>query len=293
MKYLKHLDERTVMFIDVKVAVDELSSLQTVQLEHLSKGNPEYINNSAPFRLEFNKITCITLAYILDNAIRIKQLQGDEEDILNQLLPLITERTLIGYNIKQFIIPTIRFKLIKYNIDVPYYLDERGLKPWEIGIEEKSKLVIIDTEDFITGNVYGYLSLHSLCCALNIDFKPYTEDFVDNSYKDIQSIIKLYYKSLNRDFRQLTINLSTETYDTKVVDKVTILEEVYKSKIITHRVLDKLKPIYKRLNEKERELFKEIVLAASSNNGNKDYFYGGDTEIDTNIKINILKTIDE
>ena len=283
------------MFIDIKTAIGDLSTLQEEFLARTVEDVEGYLGSKAMYKLEYNQIVCCTLAYITNEKIVLKQLEGKEEDILNSLLPLIEKRYLVGHNIKQFIIPTIRIKLMKYGIKVPYYIDERGLKPWEIGTESSAKLLAIDSLDFIIGNYSHYMSLHSCCLAMGVPFTQYGGNTLEESKSDILSLINLYYIAARKDHSKLSIDNGTTVgvLDESPVNTLKkVINKIYNTKLISFEDVALFKDVCSGMEESEKSIAKEILQAVSKNTGHKDYFYGGDDEETENFKLEIIKTID-
>jgi len=185
---------------------------------------------------------------------------------------------------------------MKYGKKVPKYIDERGLKPWEIGTESSAKMLVVDSMDFIVGNFSHYLSLHSCCLAMGVPFTEYGSNIANNSLADITSLIYLYYIAAYKDSERLSFEFAGiigDVEDSPKKAKKNLLERIYKTKMISVDDMEIFKSTYKSLDAQERAIFKEIVMAAIKNHGHKDSFFGGDTETTTSFKMEIVKTIDE
>jgi len=57
--------------------------------------------------------------------------------------------------------------------------------------------------------------------------------------------------------------------------------------------MDTFKSTYKTLDDGEKKIFKEILSAVIKDNGHKDFFYGGDTDEQSQFKMEIIRTIDQ
>lgn len=149
-------------------------------VDKISKTMPENISPEESYLLragilaEFGKIICISTGYFYENAdnkicLKIKSIFGDDEKFLLQNFLQITDAfykvnsrfQFAGHNIREFDIPYICRRLLINSMDLPYYLQLHGAKPWEIEM--------IDTLQWWKfGDYKNYISLNLLAGVLGI-----------------------------------------------------------------------------------------------------------------------------
>lgn len=121
------------MFMDMKTVADEL----------LEDDDSKYYCKPA-----YSVIGSISLGYVKkDGSVKVTSFQneGDEKKILIDLFTLVAnigKKRVFACYMPTFILPYLRTKALKYGIFYPW--NDCGLKPWEIGLESKSKLSILD-----------------------------------------------------------------------------------------------------------------------------------------------------
>ena len=126
--------------------------------------------NKSPIIPIFGKIVCISLGYIKNGEIKTKSFTGEECDILKNSSVHFNNAnnlqwSLCGFNIKNFDLPWINHKFIKYDIKMPYFISLIGKKPWELNI--------FDLFEYVTSNT-DYPSFDEMCYEWNIT-SPKTE----------------------------------------------------------------------------------------------------------------------
>ncbi len=165
---------------------DDLKSLWG---DKISKTMPENILPEESYSLkagilaEFGKIICISTGYFYENinkqiCLKIKSIYNDDEKILLTEFLKITDAfykvsrfQFAGHNIREFDIPYICRRLLINNIELPYYLQLHGAKPWEIEM--------VDTLQWWKfGDYKNYISLNLLANVLNI---PTSKTDIDGS----------------------------------------------------------------------------------------------------------------
>lgn len=117
---------------------------------------------------EFNKIICFSYGYF-DKTDKTKYTidsiaNEDELIILNgakAVFEAVTGMVLTGYNISGFDIPVLIKRMLINNIELPYQLQIRGKKPWEITINDMM-------QDWKSTS-WDSISLDLLCVTLGID----------------------------------------------------------------------------------------------------------------------------
>jgi predicted PolB exonuclease-like 3'-5' exonuclease len=189
-----------ILFIDIETVpkyknLEEMENvdkfLYNMFLTKFEKSNSdlnfkEFYIKKASVIPTYGKIVCLTLAYYTDNKLTIKSFYGNEEqEILEESYLGINNASkmqyqLCGYYIKNFDIPWINLKMLKYGLKVPGLISTINKKPWEINA--------FDIYDELKSN---YWTLSELCYELNIktpDFKGsevYDFYYKENNLKDI------------------------------------------------------------------------------------------------------------
>jgi hypothetical protein len=153
---------------------------KSLWVDKISKTVPENISPEESYLLragilaEFGKVICISTGYFYENAnkeicLKIKSIFGDDEKTLLQSFLQITDAfykvnnrfQFAGHNIREFDVPYICRRLLINNIDLPYYLQLHGAKPWEIEM--------VDTLQWWKfGDYKNYISLNLLANVLDI-----------------------------------------------------------------------------------------------------------------------------
>jgi DNA polymerase elongation subunit (family B) len=156
----------------------------------------EYLQKS-PLYPEYGKIICCTMGLYKDNRKVIKTITGDEIDILHGITRVLNRYEnnmnilyVCGYNIKQFDIPYICKKLLKYDMKIPRLIKTFNVKPWE--------LAIIDIQDIFRFSGYEYIPLSEMCKSLDIPFDIITHgDKIHEEYWVHHNIDNIVKKSEN------------------------------------------------------------------------------------------------
>lgn len=180
----------------------------------------ETINESKPedsekygekfnFMPEFNQIFCIVCWTITKEWVAVKNLAWNEEEQIRAFFKAIEWNQISWFNIKNFDIPFIIKRALKYWIMIPNDLKMFGKKPWEMEN-------IIDLKDVYNYGVFGnFWNLDLICNFLWIkspkdewiDWSMVQEYFdkwrgdeiIDYCKRDVRATIELYefFKSYN------------------------------------------------------------------------------------------------
>lgn len=183
-KYPISLDQ--LIFLDVETIVPNLESsihkwVELIQKKHQNWDDNLYIEENIDvflkekggFYAETNQIICISVGVMYNNEFILKSFVGtSESDILLQLNFMLNSLTsksnkqfyLVGHNIRNFDIPLIYKKMVKYNICPHNLLRLFGKKPWDIKL--------IDTyEEFKKMGEGISHSLNALAIYFDFDIK--------------------------------------------------------------------------------------------------------------------------
>jgi len=171
---------------------------KSLWFDKISKTMPENISVDESYLLragilaEFGKIICISTGYFYENAdkkicLKIKSIFGDDEKVLLQAFLQITDAfykvsnrfQFACHNIREFDIPYICRRLLINHMELPYYLQLQGAKPWDIEM--------VDTLQWWKfGDYKNYISLNLLATVLNI---PTSKTDMDGS-----KVREVYYE---------------------------------------------------------------------------------------------------
>lgn len=175
--------------------------------DKISKTMPENISHEESYSLkagilaEFGKVICISTGYFYENinkqvCLKIKSIYSDDEKTLLQSFLHITNAfykvnnrfQFAGHNIREFDVPYICRRLLINDIELPYYLQLHGAKPWDIEM--------VDTLQWWKfGDYKNYISLNLLASVLNI---PTSKGDMDGS-----KVRDVYYE--NKDLERIRI----------------------------------------------------------------------------------------
>lgn len=172
-------------------------------------GPAELYSDKAAIYAEFGKIVCISLGIQDEDQFRVKSLLGDEIQILEQFVGIISKSysdarnvVFVGHNIKEFDIPYICRRMVVHQIQIPPSLELSGRKPWEVNH-------IHDTlEMWKFGDYKNYTSLDLLANCLQL---PTSKS--DISGKDVG---RVYWEEKDIDrisrYCQLDVYLTARIY---------------------------------------------------------------------------------
>lgn len=189
-------------------------------------------HRKAPLYPVFSKIAIITVGYLKDNTLRIKNFTGEEEDIIKDFTKVCGSFLLLGLYNTSFSLPLLRKKAIQYSIFNGSAFDTKfsdiGEKPWTIGNK------IIDIMDLWKGMSFLNDGLDDISYMLNhndsvktlrayeksLDFhKNGISNLLKTSNSDIVKMVKCY----------LTITGDNSNIETSIIKE--IKEVVYKSEL--------------------------------------------------------------
>ena len=151
--------------------------------EDANKTISEMFINKSALVAEFNKIVCVSVAFVTDsNITKVQSFSDPEEKKLlfdvQKLLEKVGELGfyLCGHNVKGFDIPVLAKRMIMNGLKPPRILPGHDTKPWEIKA--------FDTKEFWQfGNYNTIASLELMCCCLNVP-SPKTMEVTGNKVHD-------------------------------------------------------------------------------------------------------------
>lgn len=148
------------------------SDIKLEDFENFPTPNEIYIRY-APLYKEFSKVLCIAVGAIdkdrnIENVVIHDQ---DEKILLTELSSYFKQfpkQSLAGFNIKGYDIPMLITRMLILGVPLPYQLQLRGKKPWEI--------TTLDLAEDWKGLNFTMSSLETVCMALSI---PSSKDEFD------------------------------------------------------------------------------------------------------------------
>jgi len=181
--------------------------------EDSSKTIGEMFVNRAALVPEFNRIVCVSVAFVTDKGdTKIQSFNDqDEKKILfdvQKLLMKVGELGfyLCGHNVKGFDIPVLAKRMIINGLLPPKILPGHDTKPWEIKA--------LDTKEFWQFGGYGSIaSLELMCVCLNVPSpktmevtgnKVHEAFWVKKDYKGIAEYCEADVKSLIEVVKKIT-----------------------------------------------------------------------------------------
>ncbi len=218
MKF-KYKDLSNILLIDIETAptspsFEHLSDLEKGLWTHKSKylisRLPEadqkdilknmYLEKAGIFA-EFSKIICISVGLMIPKKkcvrVRLKSFFGDDEkkilesfsELMDKYFNKLSKNYICGHNIKEFDIPFICRRMVKYQMDLPKLLDIVGLKPWE------TKHILDTMQLWKFGDYKNFTSLNLLAYVLDL---PSPKNDMDGSMvgevywknQDLERIVK-------------------------------------------------------------------------------------------------------
>jgi hypothetical protein len=258
----------------------------------------KYIKEGA-LHPSLNKIICIVVGVISGNKLRTKKLVGEEKYIIEDFYKYAENRVLAGHNIKSFDLPLIRLRSIANGIEVPPTLDDRLLKPWDVGLESNAKLKIVDSMDINKGTYFNNISLVETCYLLGVEspkldikgsevnmiyHKEGVDRITDYCVSDVLASANVILKLIGEAVVELYLvkDESEQEKETKEEAIVNIWKKLDADKTLTKKTEAEIKKILgvKKLNKDHKKFVVDIITAAI-------YFDGGDNpgEQDSKYKI--------
>lgn len=151
--------------------------------EDANKPISEMFVNKSALVAEFNKVVCVSVAFVTDsNITKVQSFNDPEEKKLlfdvQKLLEKVGELGfyLCGHNVKGFDIPVLAKRMIMNGLKPPRILPGHDTKPWEIKA--------FDTKEFWQfGNYTTIASLELMCSCLNVP-SPKTMEVTGNKVHD-------------------------------------------------------------------------------------------------------------
>lgn len=137
-----------VLFLDIETASNyksfsefEKKNKELYKILYLKKKEDikEFYEQKAGLSPVYGRITCLSMAYYLDDELVMKTFTGEEKTILEESYKGFVnasrgQYSICGYNVLNFDIPWLNVKMIKHGIEVPHILSNVDKKPWEMNV---------------------------------------------------------------------------------------------------------------------------------------------------------------
>lgn len=298
MNLIKKIPLNRLLFFDIETSTQHkqmpeelyrICSKKFKEEDHFAVQN-HYFEEGALFP-ELAKIICIVMAYYHDGEIKTKVLEGDEKEIIENFYKIASGYILAGHNVKGFDLPFIRLRAMVHGIDVPETIDDRGLKPWDVGLEPNAKVKILDTQDLLKGLYSYYMSLDVLCYMLGIPSPKETIEGKDINWYYWKGDLPRIIEYCTRDVHSV-IQIVMKLRGEEIVNKPLLLE-IFESKCITLEQINKIKPFYMSLSDEDKAKVQEIILASVIDKGDPNFGIGKDKDDVIQYKKDLVSELDK
>lgn len=293
MKYLKELgykDIEQILWLDIETvtAEKELTEdsvywdawVQKCAWDDSISTNDEiikrYKERGAIYK-EFAKIVSISYGRVSNGVLKVKNLVGDEKDILEQLFKDVESfvkrgvRFLGVFSGKQFDIPFISFRATVNDIDIIESFDIGGLAPWNIKH-------VIDVQDILKGTSSTSLSLNAVCAVFGIPspkqgevtgknvgemfYEGMLKDISEYNNRDVLATCNAFCKYVKLPFVEMEIVNSNKEIEVKVEGD--LFQRLYQTKDFSEEIKSEFLARIKTKKMKKAEIptLKELLKAS-------------------------------
>lgn len=147
----------------------------------------------------FNKVVCISVAYVKDTVLYYRSFTGDEKDIITSFYKILNtgNYTPAGFNVIGFDAPLLRIKALQCGVEVDLldrYSDAQK-KPWDM-----SKYYM-DLMEAVKGTYFYNLSLDEVCYLTGVESpkNALKGDGVTEAYYNTENGLELIQQYCERD----------------------------------------------------------------------------------------------
>lgn len=229
----------------------------------------EVYKKRAALTIGFNRIVTIGVGYVKDGEIRIKALQGTEEEILQEFAKITNHfKYFVGFNVLYFDLPIINANSQKYFNIVESMNPSAivsGEKPW--GMKN-----VIDLMDTVKGTHFYNPSFDECCYMYDIPspkqglqgsevtqtyYSKGIEPILDYVSKDVFALVNLFqavrWEPRFEDYIDSTENLKPKS----------VVEQLFQSKELNAGTKEELQKLLqkKRISKKDKEVLKDILFS--------------------------------
>ncbi len=218
---------------------------------------------------EFSKIVSVSYGRAKDGKIKVKNLIGDEKEIIEELLQDI-ERFVAGgvtflgvFSGTQFDIPYISFRAMVHDIPLTDSFDIGGIAPWNIKH-------VIDVQKILRGTSISNISLDGVCAAFGITsskegsvsaksvneayWEGEVREIAKYNNKDVLATCNAFCKAIREPLVEM------EVIETVKIETPPVLERILNAGKVSKKDISDLKKL--DLSSSERLIALELVRAA-------------------------------
>lgn len=232
----------------------------------------ESYNFNAWKNAHYSKIYSLTLAYVVDNGIRVMYITGEEKDLIQTFLNHTNSEYFKEYQITHFdsgiLLPYLGVRRAKNNIKTRLHDDliYQNKRPWN--------LTGCSVRDYHQGagdykyNLEELADIYGIDCNFIESVDEFTfykaekfEELKNSAVDEIVTLVNVYRSMLEDTILEL-VNVQ-EQFVEKVeeVKSLNVLVELYETKRFSAEVQEKLKKLIKKPLKKEKTHLKQIVTA--------------------------------
>lgn len=242
----------------------------------------ELYKRKAALDRTYNKIVCISMAYIAGGKINVKSITGNQKDIIKEFSNVLSKGFIpCGWNIVGFDFPVLRTKAFEEGIFdyAPERFNDAGKKEWAV-TEIKYDTNMIDLMLLAKGTSYSNSSLAECCYTAKIPSPK--NDGIEGS-----QVSEVYYnegvgriqKYCERDViscvhllqwmrgEQLTQEIVYKTE--KEVEELPILQKIYVNGAFTEEIKNEVRELVKNATGEDKINLKKILTAHYQTKGDK------------------------
>jgi len=238
-----------------------------------------HYNKWAALKMGYNKIVTIGVGFIKDGVPYIKDISGEEKDVIKQFCDIANQFDYVcGANIQAFDLPVLLNNGWRY-----YNMTEKikdsfitnGKRPWNL-----SKT--LDLMEQFKGTHYSNSFVEEICYHFGI---PTPKDDISGAQvsqtyyygdkeriykyvkKDVLANINIFKKMRGQDIFEDFVDRG----DKKIEDNRTVLEKIYQEDNLTEEYKEEIEKLIgkKKLTKKEKENLKDILLSVYQQKGDK------------------------
>lgn len=229
----------------------------------------ELYKKRAALTIGFNRIVTIGVGYVKDGKIRIKALQGTEEEILKEFAKITNHfKYFVGFNVLYFDLPIININSQKYFNIVESMNPSAivsGEKPW-------SMKNVIDLMDTIKGTHFYNPSFDECCYMYDIPSpkqklqgSEVTETYYSQGIEPILEYVTEDVFALANLFQAVRWEPRFEDYvnSTENLKPKSVVEQLFQSKELNAGTKEGLQKLLqkKKITKKDKEVLKDILFS--------------------------------
>lgn len=237
-------------------------------------------NEKAGLYREFSKIVSVSYGIVRNGKLKVKNVVGNEVDIINTLFADIDSFRVKGgirflgvFSGKQFDIPFIHYRAVVNKIVPNELVDTGGLAPWSIKH-------VIDVQDILRGGGMTNLSLNGVCASFGIPspkdgevnalkvrdmyYSGNIKAISEYNNKDVLATCNAFLHYLNKDYVEMEIVEST--YVDEVKSSRHPLTALYRAVDISEQTEKYIRDSTVKMLKKDRAIVEDLLCKIYINN---------------------------